>query len=32
MTKFFLILGQNGKVLILDARGEFISTVAKPGI
>ena len=26
-----LILGMNGKVLILDAKGEFVSTVSKQG-
>ena len=32
MTEFMLILGDNGKVLILDSQGEFVSTVAKQGV
>jgi hypothetical protein len=31
LVNFFLILGENGKVLILDHQGEFVSTVAKEG-
>ena len=27
-----MILGQNGKVLILDAQGEFVSTVSREGV
>jgi hypothetical protein len=29
LTGFYLILGESGKVLILDENGEFVSTVAK---
>jgi hypothetical protein len=32
LTGFLLILGDNGKVLILDQVGEFVSTVYKPGV
>jgi hypothetical protein len=32
LTGFYLILGESGKVLILDENGEFVSTVAKQGI
>lgn len=31
MTKFLMILGNNGKVLILDQNGDFVSTVARQG-
>lgn len=31
LTGFMLILGSNGKVLILDGKGEFVSTVSKQG-
>lgn len=31
LTGFYLILGESGKVLILDENGEFVSTVAKQG-
>jgi len=27
-----LILGESGKVLILDAQGEFVSTISKEGV
>jgi len=29
LTGFMLILGLNGKVLILDNKGEFVSTVSR---
>lgn len=32
LTGFFLILGDNGKLLILDSKGEFVSTVSKEGV
>jgi hypothetical protein len=32
LTNFLLILGENGKVLILDANGEFVSTISREGI
>lgn len=32
LTGFFLILGDNGKLLILDQKGEFVSTVSKEGV
>lgn len=32
LTNFFLILGESGKLLILDQQGEFVSTVAKDGV
>ena len=32
LTNFFLILGENGKVLILDQQGEFVRTVSKEGV
>lgn len=32
LTGFYLILGESGKVLILDENGEFVSTVVKEGI
>ena len=32
LTNFFLVLGENGKVLILDQHGEFVSTVSREGI
>lgn len=32
LTGFMLILGMNGKVLILDNSGEFVSTVSKQGV
>lgn len=32
LTGFFLILGENGKLLILDQKGEFVSTVSKEGV
>lgn len=32
LTGFLLILGDNGKVLILDQQGEFVSTVYKQGV
>ena len=32
LTSFFLILGENGKVLILDQHGEFVSTVSKDNV
>jgi hypothetical protein len=32
LTGFLLILGDNGKVLILDQQGEFVSTVFKQGV
>ena len=32
LTGFMLILGMNGKVLILDSRGEFVSTVSQNGV
>ena len=32
LTNFFLILGESGKVLILDQQGEFVSTVSKEGV
>lgn len=31
LTSFLLILGENGKVLILDQYGEFVSTVSREG-
>jgi hypothetical protein len=31
LTSFLLILGENGKVLILDQHGEFVSTVSREG-
>ena len=31
LTGFMLILGMNGKVLILDSKGEFVSTVSRQG-
>lgn len=31
LTGFMLILGLNGKVLILDNKGEFVSTVSRQG-
>lgn len=31
MTKFILVLGANGKVLILDQNGDFVSTIARQG-
>lgn len=32
LTGFFLILGDNGKLLILDQKGDFVSTVSKEGV
>ena len=32
LTQFFLILGENGKVLILDHQGEFVSTLQQEGV
>ena len=32
MTDFILILGENGKVLILDSEGEYVSTVSCEGV
>lgn len=32
LTGFFLILGENGKVLILDQNNQFVSTVSKEGV
>lgn len=32
LTGFLLILGQNGKLLILDSKGEFVSTVSRQGV
>jgi hypothetical protein len=32
LTGFYLILGESGKVLILDENGEFVSTVVKQGV
>lgn len=32
LTGFILILGVNGKVLILDSKGDFVSTVSKTGV
>ena len=32
LTGFLLVLGQNGKVLVLDGAGEFVSTVSKQGV
>lgn len=32
VTGFFLILGENGKLLILDSQGEFVSTIHKEGV
>ena len=32
LTGFLMILGQNGKVLILDSQGEFVSTVSREGV
>ena len=29
LTGFFIILGENGKILILDQHGEFVSTLSK---
>jgi hypothetical protein len=29
LTGFYLILGDNGRVLILDQEGEFVSTIAR---
>ena len=32
LTGFFLILGESGKMLILDQQGEFVSTISKDGV
>ena len=32
LTNFFLILGESGKLLILDQNGEFVSTLQKEGV
>jgi len=32
LTNFLLILGESGKLLILDQEGEFVSTVARDGV
>lgn len=32
LTGFMLILGENGKVLILDGVGDFVSTVSRQGV
>lgn len=32
LTGFMLILGENGKVLILDGAGDFVSTVSRQGV
>jgi hypothetical protein len=32
LTGFFIILGENGKLLILDTQGEFVSTIQKEGV
>lgn len=32
LTGFMLILGENGKVLILDGVGDFVSTVLRQGV
>jgi hypothetical protein len=32
LTGFLLVLGDNGKVLVLDASGEFVSTISKNGV
>jgi hypothetical protein len=32
MTGFVLILGESGKVLILDQEGQFVSTFNQPGV
>lgn len=32
LTQFFLILGENGKLLILDHQGEFVSTLQQDGV
>jgi hypothetical protein len=32
LTGFMLVLGENGKVLILDGVGDFVSTVSKQGV
>jgi hypothetical protein len=32
LTGFLLVLGENGKLLVLDGKGEFVSTISKAGI
>jgi hypothetical protein len=32
LTNFMMILGQNGKVLILDACGQFVSCISRVGV
>lgn len=32
LTSFLMVLGESGKLLILDSEGEFVSTLAKDGI
>ena len=32
LTGFLLVLGENGKLLVLDGNGEFVTTVSKQGV
>lgn len=32
LTNFLLVLGENGKVLVLDSNGDFVSTISKEGV